>query len=132
VKITPDTNVLVRMLVEDDARQCEVAQSVLSKAEAVALTTPALCELVWVLSSWYKLPPSEISESIRRLVGSANVVLDRPAVEAGLAMLDRGGDFADGVIAHDGRWLGGETFVSFDKKAVKLARAAGEVARLLD
>ncbi len=41
------------------------------------------------------------------------------------------GDFADGVIAYEGSWLGGETFVSFDKKAVSLLVAQGQSARLL-
>jgi predicted nucleic-acid-binding protein len=60
-----------------------------------------------------------------------NVVVTRPAVEAGLAVLDGGGDFADGVLAFEGRWLGAETVVSFDKKAVKLMDAQGVAARLL-
>ena len=51
-------------------------------------------------------------------------------VEAGLAMLDAGGDFADGVIAYEGRWLGAETFVSFDRKAVEMLAAQGVPARL--
>ena len=46
-------------------------------------------------------------------------------------MLDAGGDFADGVIAYEGNWLGADTFVSFDKKAVKLMTAQGKPARLL-
>jgi predicted nucleic-acid-binding protein len=46
-------------------------------------------------------------------------------------MLDAGGDFADGVIAYEGRWLGAETFVSFDKKAVEMLAAQGQAARLL-
>jgi len=46
-------------------------------------------------------------------------------------MLNAGGDFADGVIAYKGSWLGAETFVSFDRKAVKLVEAQGEAARLL-
>jgi predicted nucleic-acid-binding protein len=70
-------------------------------------------------------------EAIRRLVNSANVVVNRPAVDAGLAILDGGGDFADGVIAYEGSWLGADTFVSFDKKAVKLMEAEGGSARLL-
>ncbi|MFA8593984.1 VapC toxin family PIN domain ribonuclease, partial [Xanthomonas campestris pv. campestris] len=45
--------------------------------------------------------------------------------------LDAGGDFADGVIAYEGNWLGGETFVSFDKKAVVLLTAQGQSTRLL-
>lgn len=69
--------------------------------------------------------------TIRRLMNASNVVANRPAVDAGLALLDEGGDFADGVIAYEGRWLGAETFVSFDKEAVKLLTARGEPARLL-
>jgi predicted nucleic-acid-binding protein len=52
-------------------------------------------------------------------------------VEAGLALLDAGGDFADGVIAHEGRWLGADCFISFDKKAVKLMETQGASVRLL-
>ncbi len=44
-------------------------------------------------------------------------------------MLDAGGDFADGAIAYEGRWLGAETFVSFDKEAVKMLREQGVIAR---
>lgn len=57
--------------------------------------------------------------------------MNRPAVEAGLAILELGGDFADGVIAYEGNWLGGKTFVSFDKKAVALLKAQGQSMRLL-
>jgi transposase len=35
------------------------------------------------------------------------------------------------VIAYDGNWLGGDTFVSFDKRAVSLIARQGESARLL-
>jgi len=131
VKITADTNVLVRALTGDDARQSTIARTTLASADMVALALPALCELVWVLSQGYRITDSEIAKAIRRLVDSANVVVNRVAAEAGLAMLEKGGDFADGVIAYEGRWLGAETFVSFDRKAVKLAQAAGEEARLL-
>ena len=57
--------------------------------------------------------------------------MNRPAVEAGLALLEAGGDFADGVIAYEGNWLGAEVFVSFDKKAVELLQAQGQSSRLL-
>jgi predicted nucleic-acid-binding protein len=131
MKITADTNVLVRAITGDDERQSRVAQVRLANADMVALAMPVLCELVWVLSQGYKIPSAEIAETIRRLMAGANVVLNRPAAEAGLALLDAGGDFADGVIAYEGNWLGAETFVSFDKKAVKLMDAHGKPARLL-
>ena len=131
MKITADTNVLVRAIAGDDPQQSKLAQAELAKADLVAVALPALCELVWVLSQGYKVAPPDIAGAIRRLIDAANVVVNRPAVEAGLAMLQAGGDFADGVIAYEGSWLGADMFVSFDKKAVKLMNAQGEAARLL-
>ncbi len=131
MKITADTNVLVRAITGDDQRQSKVAQIELAKADVVALALPALCELVWVLSHGYNVATPEIAETIRRLIDSANVVVNRPAAEAGLAVLNAGGDFADGVIAYEGSWLGADVFVSFDRKAVKLMEAQGGATRLL-
>jgi predicted nucleic-acid-binding protein len=131
MKVTADTNVLVRAITGDDGRQSKVAQAELLNADVVALALPALCELVWVLSQGYKTPSADVAETIRRLINGANVVVNRPAAEAGLALLDAGGDFADGVIAYEGGWLGADTFVSFDKKAVKFMKAQGESVRLL-
>jgi predicted nucleic-acid-binding protein len=130
VKITADTNLLVRALTEDHAEQSKAAQLALGRAEVVALTIPTLCELVWVLQGC-KIRASDIAETIRGLLNSANIAVNRSTVEAGLAMLDAGGDFADGVIAHEGNWLGADTFVSFDKKAVRLVKAQGKSALLL-
>jgi predicted nucleic-acid-binding protein len=130
VRITPDTNVLVRVLTEDDEIQTKAAQRALEHADLVALTLPALCELVWVLVKGYKIQGRDVGASIRTLINGANVAVDRPAVDAGLAMLDAGGDFADGVIAHQGRWLGAEVFVSFDRKAVGHLKASGQSTRI--
>jgi predicted nucleic-acid-binding protein len=131
MKITADTNVLVRAITGDDERQSKLAQAELAKADAIALVLPALCELVWVLSQAYKVPTAAIAEAVRRLMNGANVLVNRLAVEAGLAMLDAGGDFADGVISYEGSWLGAETFVSFDMEATKLLVAQGGSVRLL-
>jgi predicted nucleic-acid-binding protein len=131
MKITADTNVLVRAIAEDHEQQSKVAQTALKRAELVAISIPALCELVWVLSQGYKIPTRDIAEAVRRLINAANVAVNRPAAEAGLALLDTGGDFADGVIAYEGSWLGADTFASFDKKAIKLLEAQGQSAQLL-
>lgn len=125
MKITPDTNILVRVLVEDDPKQSRLAETVLESAELVALTLPALCECVWVLSRGYTIESEAIADRIRRMTASANVIANRTAVDAGLQMMMDGGDFADGVIAYEGRWLGGETFVTFDKRAAKLLSEQG-------
>ena len=131
MRITADTNVLVRAAVGDDPAQAAAAADALRHAERIAVTLPALCEFVWVLRRLYSLPVAEIAGSLRALVEAANVALDRPAVEAGLAMLEAGGDFADGVIAHQGQWLGGDTFVSFDRQAVALLQSRNVASQLL-
>ena len=131
MKVTADTNVLIRCAVQDDKRQAAAASELLLEAELVAIALPALCEFCWVLERLYGLARADIARAIRALVAAGNVVTDRPAVEAGLALLEAGGDFADGVMAGDGRRLGAGIFVSFDKKAVKLLSANGQPARLL-
>ncbi|WP_233237420.1 type II toxin-antitoxin system VapC family toxin [Bordetella sp. LUAb4] len=131
MKITADTNVLARAILQDDAAQCQKARVLLEEATLIAVSLPSLCELVWILRQGAKVPKEDVSIAIRALLDAGNVVMNRPAVEAGLALLDAGGDFADGIMAHEGKWLGGETFVSFDKKAVRLLAAQGEPVRLL-
>jgi predicted nucleic-acid-binding protein len=130
VKIAVDTNVLVRAVVQDDSRQAVIASKTV-RAEVLAVGTSCLCEFVWVLRRVYEFRPSAIAAAIRELLAAGNVNTNRPAVEAGLAMLEAGGDFADGAIAYEGRWLGSEMFVSFDAKAVQLLKTQGEAAKLL-
>ena len=131
MRITADTNVLVRAVVGDDPTQAQAAVAALRAAEQIAVALPALCEFVWVLRRVYACPVAEISAAIRALIAAGNVRLDRAAVEAGLAQLEAGGDFADAVIAHQGQWLGGDTFVSFDRQAVALLQRQGVAAQLL-
>ena len=131
MKITPDTNVLVRAAVRDDEKQARSALKLLESAEVVAVSLPCLCEFVWVLDRVYRFSRQEISAALDALLAAANVVVDRPAVDAGLAIFRAGGDFADGLIAHEGSWLGGEIFVTFDKKAAALLAKQGHRTRLL-
>jgi len=131
MKVTADTNVLLRTLVDDDRAQTTRAIALLEKAESVAVSLQALCELAWVLRSRYGVARADIAAALRALLATSNIVTHRPAAEAGLAVLEAGGDFADGVIAYDGTWLGGQTFVSFDKQAVRLLTKQGRAAQLL-
>ena len=131
MKVTADTNLLIRAAVQDDPRQARLAAKILQNSELVAVPVSVLCEVVWVLRRGYKKSNSDVSSAIHRLMKSANVALNRPAVEAGLAVLNGGGDFADGVIAYEGEWMGAEEFVSFDSAAVSLLHSLGVRARLL-
>jgi len=123
--------VLARAILQDDAEQYRRARDMLREATLVAVSLPSLCELVWLLRQEVKLPKEDVSRAIRALLDTGNVVMNRAAVEAGLALLEAGGDFADGIMAHEGKWLGGETFVSFDRKAVTLLSKLGDDAQIL-
>jgi predicted nucleic-acid-binding protein len=131
VKVSADTNILVRAAVRDDRKQADAAAKLLKSAQLIAVSPSCLCEFVWVLDRVYKFGREEIAAAIVALLDAANVVVNRPAVEAGLAVLNAGGDFADGVIAHEGRWLGGEVFASFDKRAVTRVERIGHQTLLL-
>jgi predicted nucleic-acid-binding protein len=131
VIVSVDTNVLLRAAVRDDPRQAQSAAHLLRSADRIAIPLVALCEFAWVMRNGYKRSADEVAASIRSLANSAKAILDRATVQAGLEVLDAGGDFADGVITHQGAWLGAEEFVSFDKKAVSLLKAQGKRARLL-
>jgi predicted nucleic-acid-binding protein len=131
MKVTVDTNVLVRAVVCDDEKQGRAAASLLKDAEIIAVSLPCLCEFVWVLRRVYKFGQRDIAAALNALLNAGNVAVNRPAVDAGLAVLNAGGDFADGLIAYEGTWLGGDTFVSFDKEAVSLIAKQGQQARVL-
>jgi predicted nucleic-acid-binding protein len=130
MKISVDTNILVRAVLQDHPEQSAAAARLLKEASLIAVALPCLCELVWVLRRGAKLSTDEIIETLRDLMAAGNVAMNRPAVEAGLSILLAGGDFADGVIAHEGQWLGGETFVSFDREAVQRLTKQGLAAHL--
>lgn len=131
MKVAVDTNVLVRAVVCDDPEQGRIAAKLLTDAELIAVALPSLCEFVWVLRRLYRFQTADVAAAIHALLNTSNVEMNRPAVEVGLSVLEAGGDFADGVIAYEGHWLGGETFASFDKKAVEILAEQGLPARLL-
>jgi predicted nucleic-acid-binding protein len=131
MKVTVDTNVLIRAVIRDDAKQAKKAIKILGEATFVVITLSSLCEFVWILLRSYDIEALDISKALKALISATNVEVNRPAVEAGISQLEAGGDFADAVIAYEGKWLGGETFVSFDKKAISLLKKQNQSAELL-
>jgi predicted nucleic-acid-binding protein len=125
-----DTNILLRAALGDDPKQTKLAHAELANADVVVIPVVVLCEFVWVLTQGYKMSSDEVAGAIRGYLDSAKVMTNRPVVEAGLALLESGGDFADGAIAFEGVELGGQEFVSFDKEAVKLLERQGYAGRV--
>ena len=131
MRMIADTNVLMRAVLDDDPVQSRASRLALSSADQVIIGRHAFCEMVWLLRQRYKMPKAEIVKVIRGYLEAQNVVTDTPAVRAGLEAMEAGADFADGVIAYEGRWMGGEMFVSFDKKAVAAVAKQGLQDELL-
>ncbi len=128
MKITADTNVLARIVMQDDADQAAAAQALFNQATVIAIPVPVFCEFVWVLKRGYAFSAPDIAAAIEVIVEVEVVVTDRPAVEAGLTALRAGGDFADGALAYQGERLGGAMFASFDRQAVALLQNGGAAA----
>jgi predicted nucleic-acid-binding protein len=133
VRVIADTNVLLRFLCQSEAdkAQNEAVARLFNEADEIIIPTPVFCELVWVLSSLYKLSREKIASVIHMLLNSdTKLNIREDEVEAGLNMLQAGGDFADGVIAYTGSTMarGHTVFVSFDKKAVQRLNELGVAA----
>lgn len=130
MRMTADTNLLVRMATRDDEDQAFIAFKTVSKAEEVIIPIPCVLELVWVLESVYGFTPGRVSVAVDTLLRMENVAADRLVIDAGLRILAAGGDFADGVIAAAGVSMGADIFVSFDRGAVAKVKAIGIAAEV--
>ena len=125
MKLTADTNVLLRAILRDHRRQADAAEALLARATVIAVPVPVFCEVAWVLARSYGRTSNEVASAIQAICAIQTVVTDNPAVEAGVNALLAGGDFADGAIAQQGAALGGKVFATFDRKAVATLAAAG-------
>ncbi len=129
--IIADTNILLRAVLNDDLEQAQAARQFLADAKSIAISLSSLCELVWVLRRIHKADLGQILRALEVLREDARVLCDREAIAAGVEFLKAGGDFADGVIEHEGRRLGGTVFATFDRKAAALMRKMGRESLLL-
>jgi predicted nucleic-acid-binding protein len=121
--IAVDTNVVVRLLVDDDPRQGARAKS-LFETDAIWLPKTVVLETEWVLRSLYGLAPKQIADALLALIALPNVQCeDEGSVVEALHWSVKGIDLADAL--HLGSAKGAERFVTFDNRLAKRARAAG-------
>jgi predicted nucleic-acid-binding protein len=120
MRIAVDTNVLVRYLTWDDEKQAIEAANAIEGANVIVVPTIVLCELVWVLKRAYRYASPEIIDILRRLAAIREIEIERPAAEAGIAMLVGGGDFADGVVRYEADRAKCDHLVTFDQGFARL------------
>jgi predicted nucleic-acid-binding protein len=127
MSIAIDTNVLVRLLVQDDVAQHAAARRLVANAAAaddpVLILLGVLLETEWVLRSRYKLDKPSIANAFFALLESADVELEHaPTVEEALFVWNQytRADFADCLFAARAAHLGRGRFLTFDAGAVGL------------
>jgi predicted nucleic-acid-binding protein len=118
--VAVDTNVVVRLLVEDDAEQARQARQ-LFVAEEIFIPDTVVLETAWVLGYSYKFDSVAIVAGLRRLFGLSNVHLrDATAVALALEWHIDGLDFADAFhLAQSGHC---SRLLTFDRRFVSRAR----------
>jgi predicted nucleic-acid-binding protein len=121
--IALDTNVLVRLVVDDDPDQTRRARKIIKRGDVLVSAT-VLLEAAWVLASTYGRDRAQVSAALRGILGLDGVATDMPATVAqALDWFDAGLDFADALhVAGAGR---ADSFATFDERLVRNARRAG-------
>lgn len=127
--IALDTNVVVRLLVNDHEGQHRLAYEIVA-AGPVFVTLAVLMETEWVLRKAYGFSRAEIFAALQGFVGLEQVrVDDGPGVKLVLTAFEAGFDFADAVHVVQAR--SAEKFATFDLALVqKAAEATGLIAVL--
>lgn len=122
-----DSNVLLRLFVDDDPGQSRRAKAFIAahcSGENPGLVSGVtLCEVVWVLKKFYFFDRGGIAQAIRHLLSSGDIRIDHEQeAQAALALFsERPIDFADAFVAEINRARGCSATATFDRKAAKLA-----------
>ena len=119
-----DTNVLVRYIMQDDARQSALATRLVESLAAEApgfVSLVSVVELAWVLDSAYGLDRAQLVEAFEGLLRTKELVVDRAETVWKALRVFQGGnaDFADCLIERSAAAAGCERTMSFDRGTVK-------------
>ena len=124
-----DTNLVVRLLANDDATQTRRAAALFS-SEQIFISKTVLLEAEWVLRFSYDLPPKVILQALRNIIGLPNVIMEQQSeIAEALDSFERGLDFADALHLASSRRAG--RFASFDKKLIKRAEKLTDIELVL-
>lgn len=121
-----DTNVLVRYIMQDDARQSPKAAKLMESLTVDVpgfVTVVSVIELGWVLSTSYDLDRGQVAHALDLLLRTKTVVVDRAdeVMRALRAFKAGSADFADCLIERIAASAGCSKTMTFDAGAAKAA-----------
>ena len=124
-KVFFDTNFLLRFYLDDIPSQAAKAKRMVQAAKegSILLVTDliVICEMVWVLDSFYDLEKEVIAEKITNLYRTTGIlVLNGDLLPDALSIyLGKNIDFTDAIVASSAVKNHIEYLASFDKKHMK-------------
>jgi predicted nucleic-acid-binding protein len=119
-----DTNVVVRYLTADDAKQFAVANSLVGR-EDLYISSTVLLETEWVLRSVYRYGRARRIEALRAFAGLPRIIIEDPVTAArSFDWAELGMDFADAL--HLAKAESCEAFISFDQRLQAVANRIGQ------
>ena len=121
--IALDTNVVVRLLTDDDPSQAAEAVR-LVESDQVFLPLSVILETEWVLRSVYGLDRETTARALRNLLGIPSVTAEAVGrVGQALGWYEQGFDFADALHLASAAQAGAERIATFDGRFRRLANA---------
>jgi predicted nucleic-acid-binding protein len=117
-----DTNLVIRLLVADDAQQLAKVTRLVAEAddaaETILLSLVTLSETVWVLRTSYSVPKPKVHAALVSLVEEPRFEIEnRALVVAALGRYLQGrADFSDYLVGEVARERGARTTLTFDRK----------------
>ena len=118
--IAVDTNIVVRLLTQDDEVQYQKSLQIFQNPE-IFISDTVILETEWVLRFAYQFKPDQVCSALRKLLGLPNVYLTRSMlVHQALLWHETGLDFADAF--HLAQSQECDRLYSFDEKFIKKAK----------
>lgn len=118
-----DTNVVLRLIVGDDAKQARAAEQLVA-SQPCTVAPSVLMECEWVLRGSYRFDAALIAASFRDLLALQHIDALEPALtQQVLKAYEAGMDFADALHAMQRRE--GDRFATFDRQLARRAARAG-------
>lgn len=120
-----DTNILVRLLINDDTKQCQIVYKLFNdcyqQKEQLFVSTIVIVETIWVLNKHYQMPRNEVIQAINDVLSMSVLIIENhDEISTALSIgTNNTYDLSDLIIGLIAKKNTCNTTLTFDKKASK-------------